>query len=193
MKIGIAVRKDETDYFVHQSYCEFLKQNDLTFDFISLTTPLDSFDGFLIPGGNDIHSKYYRQFPYACKKIDEEMDLLDQKIILEAVRTKKPLLGICRGIQSINVFLGGSLKQDILHHQQENHWIKYEGTYYLVNSFHHQSILKLAPNLKATAYSIDGEIEMIVHETLPIIGVQFHPEIAPSKLNPILLELFNGF
>lgn len=88
MKIGIAVRKDETDYFVHQSYCEFLKQNDLTFDFISLTTPLDSFDGFLIPGGNDIHSKYYRQFPYACKKIDEEMDLLDQKIILEAVRTK---------------------------------------------------------------------------------------------------------
>lgn len=68
MKIGIAVRKDETDYFVHQSYCEFLKQNDLTFDFISLTTPLDSFDGFLIPGGNDIHSKYYRQFPYACKK-----------------------------------------------------------------------------------------------------------------------------
>ena len=73
MKIGIAVRKDETDYFVHQSYCEFLKQNDLTFDFISLTTPLDSFDGFLIPGGNDIHSKYYRQFPYACKKIIEEL------------------------------------------------------------------------------------------------------------------------
>lgn len=191
MKIGIAVRTNHVDYFVHQSYCSLLRKYQFDYDFVYLTSNLSQYDGFLIPGGYDIDSKFYNEKPYACQNISEEMDLLDQKIILYAVEHKKPLLGICRGLQSINVFLGGSLKQDMKQHQHENHFICFQNRFYLVNSFHHQSILRLAKNLDAIAYSIDGEIEIVRHRFLPILGVQFHPEIIDTKLNDLVLEVFN--
>ncbi len=176
-KIGIAVRKNDTDYFVHQSYIWWLKQYHCTFDIVTLESNLTDYDGFLIPGGNDIDSSYYQEENYACQKVSKEMDQLDQKIILFAIQNKKPLLGICRGIQSINVFLGGRLKQHILNHMDENHFILFQNHYQLVNSFHHQSIKKLAPSLIVLAESVDHEIEIIRHESLPIYGVAFHPEL----------------
>ncbi|MDE7105980.1 MAG: gamma-glutamyl-gamma-aminobutyrate hydrolase family protein [Anaeroplasmataceae bacterium] len=81
MKFGIAIRKNETDYFVHQSYLYMLKKDGHTFDFITLETNLDSFDAFLLPGGYDIDPNYYHQKNYASNHIDSEMDLLDKKII----------------------------------------------------------------------------------------------------------------
>ncbi|MDE7161150.1 MAG: gamma-glutamyl-gamma-aminobutyrate hydrolase family protein, partial [Anaeroplasmataceae bacterium] len=121
MKIGIAVRRDTTDYFVHQSYIHMLKKKKHSFDFITLETDLTSFDGFLLPGGYDLDPKLYHEKNYASNHIDEEMDKLDFRIIEYAAQTKKPLLGICRGIQSINVYFGGTLKQDIRNHMDENH------------------------------------------------------------------------
>lgn len=176
-KIGIAIRKNHTDYFVHRSYLFFLKRYHVDYDFITLETNLSQFDGFLLPGGDDIDSKYYHEQNYACKNVDEEIDLLDQKIILYAIKNKKPLLGICRGIQSINVFLGGNLKQNILNHQDENHFILFQNHYYLVNSYHHQSIHQLADDLDCLALSLDGEIEIIKHHDFPIYGLAFHPEL----------------
>lgn len=177
MKIGIAVRKDATDYFVHQAYISMLKRSNLQYDFITLETDLSPFDGFLLPGGYDLDPSLYNEENYASKHIDEEMDQLDFKIIEYAVKNKKPLLGICRGIQSINVYLGGSLKQDILNHMNENHFTRYNNHYIFVNSFHHQSIARLAPSLQTLGTSLDGEVEIIQHQSLPIYGVQFHPEL----------------
>ena len=189
MKFGIAIRKNETDYFVHQSYLYMLKAYGHTYDFITLETDLSSFEAFLLPGGYDIDPIHYNQKNYASQHISMEMDLLDKKIIEYACQTKKPLLGICRGIQSINVFLGGTLKQDIRHHSNENHFIKINGKYVFVNSFHHQSIDRLAPNLEALGTSLDGEIEVIKHKTLPIYGVQFHPELFSFHLKDFFNEL----
>lgn len=189
MKFGIAVRKNETDYFVHQSYLIMLKKFSHTYDFITSNTSLEHFDAFLLPGGYDIDPKFYQQENYASKNVDEEMDQLDFKIISYAAKTKKPLLGICRGIQSINVFFKGTLKQNILHHQNENHFINWDNKTILVNSFHHQSIDKIGKDLLILAKSLDGEIEIIKHKSLPIIGVQFHPELIPFDLNFLLNEI----
>lgn len=187
MLIGIAIRKNDTDYFVHRSYTLLLEKQGFEYAFINLNTKLDQFDGFLLPGGFDIDPKYYNQRNYASYSVDEEMDLLDKKIIDYAVKNKKPLLGICRGIQSLNVFLGGTLKQDILHHSDENHFIKYNDKYLLVNSFHHQSIDKLADDLEVLAYSLDKEIEIVKHKELNIYGLQFHPELIDFDIR----EFFN--
>lgn len=187
MKIGIAIRKNDIDYFVHKTYINLIK--NYNYGFITLNSNLDEYDGFLIPGGYDIDSKYYSEIPIYCNNIDEEIDLLDKKIIEYAIKTKKPLLGICRGIQSINVFLGGSLNQNILNHNNENHFIIMNNKYYLVNSFHHQSIKQLGKDLNILAKSLDNEIEIIKYNN--IIGVQFHPEIAKTNLNNIILQIFN--
>ncbi|MDE6408400.1 MAG: gamma-glutamyl-gamma-aminobutyrate hydrolase family protein [Anaeroplasmataceae bacterium] len=189
MKFGVAIRKNETDYFVHQSYLYLLKKYGHTYDFLTLETNLNAFDAFLLPGGYDIDPLHYNQENYASHHIDYEMDMLDKKIICYAYQTKKPLLGICRGIQSINVFLGGTLKQDIAHHMNENHFIYMNNHYVLVNSFHHQSIDKLAPDLEAIGTSLDGEIEVIKHKSLPIYGVQFHPELFSFDLSFFFNEL----
>lgn len=183
MKIGIAIRKDEKNWFVHNSYITYLTKKKHTVDIITLNTPLEDFDGFLIPGGNDLDPALYHQKNIASFGIDKEIDELDKKIILYAITKQKPLLGICRGIQSINVFLGGTLKQDIYNHSNENHFIKCQNKYYLVNSYHHQSIDNLAPDLEILALSIDGEIEIIKHKKLPIYGVQFHPELFSNNYN----------
>lgn len=177
MKIGIAVRKDATDYFVHQSYIYMLKKYGYQFDFITQETDLSSFDGFLLPGGYDLDPRLYHETNYASQHIDEEMDKLDFRILKYAEKTKKPLLGICRGIQSINVYFGGTLKQDMRNHMDENHIIYFNNTYILVNSFHHQSIARLAPKLLVLGTSLDHEIEIIKHQDFPIYGVQFHPEL----------------
>lgn len=191
MKIGIAVRKNQNLFFVRQSYCHLLEEQGHQIFFIYKAYDLSFFDGFLLPGGDDIHPKHYHEEIINCQSIEEHTDTLDQEIILEAYHKKKPLLGICRGIQSINVFLGGTLKQNIDYHMKENHLICFRKHLYLVNSFHHQSIAKLAENFLVEAVSSDGEIEIIRHASLPIIGVQFHPELTPTKLSYLLLEIFN--
>ena len=91
--------------------------------------------------------------------------------------------------KDINVFLGGTLKQNILYHNDENHFIKFKNKYILVNSFHHQSIDKLAPNLLVVAKSLDDEIEIIKHKFLKIIGLQFHPELFNFNLKNLLNEI----
>lgn len=188
MKFGIAIRKNDTDYFVHKSYIIMLKKYNHTSDIVTLESDLSQYDAFLLPGGYDICPKFYNQKNYAANNIDLELDLLDKKIIEYAYKNKKPLLGICRGIQSINVFLGGTLKQNIANHSNENHFIYLDNKYILVNSFHHQSIDKLAPNFKIIAESLDNEIEIIRHNTLQIFGIQFHPELIDYDISTLFNE-----
>ncbi|MBN2618638.1 MAG: gamma-glutamyl-gamma-aminobutyrate hydrolase family protein [Spirochaetales bacterium] len=163
---------------------------------------LDRIDGLIISGGVDVSPYLYGENP--IKEVDffsVERDNFEIALIKGAIEKKIPLFGICRGVQLINVALGGSLYQDIhtqtgsiyghnpqcmpvdrLYHNIET----VEGTtlsklfknrVFLVNSFHHQAIKVLGKNVIPSAYSMDGIIEAIeVKNNKYIYGVQWHPE-----------------
>lgn len=145
-------------------------------------------DGFLITGGADINPLFFNEENLGgSKNVSDELDEVDRQVVLHAKNTKKPLLGICRGHQAINVFLGGSLFQDIgTAHDQEpryhpvktvkNRLLNFEETI-MVNTYHHQAIKDVAPDLEVIAIHEDNTIEAVVHRTLPIFSVQWHPEI----------------
>ena len=121
------------------------------------------------------------------------------KVIDYAVKTKKPLYGICRGLQMINIYFGGSLKQHIDNHCDTKHEmfllkdIANFRNVEEVNSLHHQSIKKLGEGLEVIYQTKDGEIEFVVHKTLPIFATQFHPEMhKDSEISKITLEYFNN-
>ena len=154
-------------------------------------------DGVLFSGGSDINPVRYGEKPYredCCYKDDrDEMELA---IFNSFYKLKKPMLGVCRGIQTINVALGGTLIQDIpsmvemsAHKQnlfdKPAHYVKsiqgskireLFGEEFIVNSHHHQAIKTCAPGLRVTAVTDEGVIEAVEHESLPIIATQWHPE-----------------
>jgi putative glutamine amidotransferase len=165
-----------------------------------LPANLDWVDGVLLPGGIDIEPQRYGQETHPTSEVDPEQDRLDFQLIAYAVRRQLPVLGICRGLQVLNVGLGGTLVQDLpsqrpseIGHPRQGersflaHLIRIEkgsrlhailgGDEFLVNSMHHQGIGELAPPLRATALSEDGLVEGV--ETTGdgwVVGVQFHPE-----------------
>ncbi|MDR1794647.1 MAG: gamma-glutamyl-gamma-aminobutyrate hydrolase family protein [Erysipelotrichaceae bacterium] len=157
------------------------------------------FDGLVVAGGGDVDPFYYNQENRASKGIDTDIDETDLLLIQNFAKVNKPILGICRGIQIINVAFGGTLIQDIpteypttLHHapymeegmrKLPSHTVAVEagtlahsllGSGTLVNSFHHQAIDELAPEFIVSATAEDGLIETI--ERGNILAVQWHPE-----------------
>lgn len=154
---------------------------------------VSDFDGLLLPGGGDIDPSRYNQENQACGDIDPALDEVQFEIAQAFIQAGKPVLGICRGHQLLNVCFGGSLVQDIEnagHHRRiESKDNVHEttsvagsclealyGLQFSVNSAHHQAIDDLGEVLVVIQKSDDGVIEAVVHETLPIIGVQWHPE-----------------
>lgn len=146
---------------------------------------LDVCDGFLVTGGTDILPKFFNQENNGSEEGNETMDLTDKVVVEYAVKSKKPMLGICRGHQAINVFMGGTLIQDIgKGHQSVRHNVKTIKNRLInfpeilnVNSFHHQVLDELAPGLINIATSeVEGYSEAFIHESLPIISFQWHPE-----------------
>lgn len=196
MIIGIAsrclVENQTKKIFVNEDYIKLVKKYNL----IPLIIPFNDVnesilslcDCFMIPGGNDIDAKYYhsKNHPYS-NLVDPLVDQLDFKILNYAVKNKKPVLGICRGLQVINVYFGGSLVQHIKSKEHENalnHHLKLnKDTYfknrfskpYIINSFHHQKISKLGNNLIVEG-TCKRAIELITHQSLPIIACQYHLE-----------------
>lgn len=151
------------------------------------------YDGLILCGGNDIHPKYYNEPINGSINIDNERDALEFELLKAYIDLKKPVMGICRGFQLINIFFGGSLYQNIeekaLHlgspELYPTHNVratkdsiigKTYGELLSVNSSHHQAIKTLGKNLKATAFWQDKYTEAYEHTTLPILGVQWHPE-----------------
>lgn len=152
---------------------------------ISLKNP----DGLILCGGDDISPEFYNEENTNCKKIDFFRDKYEFELLEKFIFLKKPVLAICRGIQIVNVFFGGTLYQNIENHKNNDgtdlfHQVTAKerflknlyGEDFLVNSCHHQAIKDLGKNLCVTAISPDNVIEGIVHKSLSIIGVQWHPE-----------------
>lgn len=195
MKLGIAVRSSEDMFFIKKRYLEYFKDFEIV-----LLYPYNIYcacDAYAIVGGLDANPKLYNEENISSNGIDEVNDQIDLDIIKIAVLNNKPLFGICRGIQMINIYFNGTLKQNIRYHMDTTHKIfLIEDFYFLkdveeVNSFHHQSIKKLGDGLINVYSSYDGEIECVFHKQYPIIGVQFHPEIdIESDLSTRLLLYF---
>lgn len=185
MNIGIVMRKSlikgKISYSIYNSYVDFFNEKEIVVIPIfkyNLENTLNLCDGFVIPGGDDINPLWYQQKNKTSYGVDDEMDYIDFKVIDYCHHFNKPLLGICRGIQVINVFYGGSLKQDESNHMNTNHAIKLNDNYIdyvVVNSYHHQIINQLGNDLKILGKCKDI-IEYIEHKNKPIIGVQFHIE-----------------
>lgn len=161
-------------------------------------------DGFLFSGGHDVNPNLYKEEKSnKCHNICVERDEMETILFEEIIKEDKPLLAICRGIQIINVLLGGSLYQDLqtqkgLNHVQKPPYdinfhkvdiIKDTPLYNLlnlneigVNSYHHQAIKNLAFNLKPMAVSKDGLIEGVYLEDKKFVwGLQWHPEFNYEK------------
>lgn len=177
---------------------------------------LDLVDGIILSGGSDVDPLLYGKEPSPyCGYVRADIDRYDQALILSAAERSIPVLGICRGMQMINVAFGGTLVQDICHEKQNcfqhmqdrdrmdpQHWITAEpGSFLsasferrsLVNSFHHQAVDEMADGFIITAVSDDGIIEAMEKEEGNVFGVQFHPEMMGAFGNEQCLNLFREF
>ena len=158
---------------------------------------IDRYDGLILPGGCDINPKRYGQKDEGqCLSVMDAMDELQLCILDDFVRGGKPVLGICRGHQLINVYFGGTLIQHLptaFRHFREpdsptdkQHWGRNrEGSWlesiygqtFSHNSSHHQAVEQLGKGLAADSWCPeDGVVEAMHHESLPIYSVQWHPE-----------------
>lgn len=172
----------------------------------------DLCDGFLFSGGVDVDPKCYGEtIAFDSVEVDEMRDGFEMAMFPHALASGKPVLGICRGIQIMNVCLGGTLYQHIDHHRQEQPGTTREQKLNLtkggylqqltgldeirVNSFHHQNIKDLAPGLDVEAVSDDGYVEAVRDPKHPFfVGVQFHPEIyIGQEDDDHSLKLFEAF
>lgn len=156
-------------------------------------------DGLVVTGSaNDVYPKYYGEEPINDKEYKFDEYGLVKNIVELFSNANKPILGICAGIQEINVIFGGTLHQVIPNHylrDQSQHKVKIKNNSFLyeiykedlieVNSYHKQAIKDLAPNFNATAISEDGIIEAIEKDN--IVAVQWHPEVVYD------MKIFRGF
>ncbi len=155
-------------------------------------------DGLIISGTmNDIDPAYYGEKPEPGIKYDIDEYAGDLALIRAFSSGRKPILGICGGLQSINVAFGGTLIQHVDGHflNDGSHMAEISENSFLsevygkgqieINSFHHQVIKETAPGFSVTAVSSDGVIEAIEKDN--IIGVQWHPEAAVD------MKFFNTF
>ena len=158
-------------------------------------------DKLILTGGQNVDPKYYGE-PKVIDSDDYHLqrDIFELALIKEAIKQNKPIFSVCRGTQLFNVAMGGSLYQDI-----DDHWQDTSDEYTTqrlvtepdtvlreiygeishINSFHHQSIKDLAPNLQVVAHDPkDGIIEAVEAENedgIFVMGVQFHPEMMFDK------------
>lgn len=182
-------------------------------------TVLDSVAGLVLTGGGDIDpARYGEKRHEKVHSINAARDATEAALIEEAKRRGTPVLAICRGIQMLNVALGGTLVQDIpsqcetdISHDEESartsrtHEVSVEpdsliakaiGAEHLtVNSFHHQSVKRVAEGMRVTARSPDGIIEGLesIDESWWVLAVQWHPEEMTDSPEPWDRGLFQAF
>jgi putative glutamine amidotransferase len=176
---------------------------------------MDLADGLILTGGGDVVLGE-EDGSDIIREMDRDRDFWEAALCRSALDRRKPILGICRGLQLINVFLGGDLWDDIptdypnpLTHQQRTPRNKTSHsvilnpnsklasicgkTKFMVNSGHHQAAKNIADGLVATGHSPDGLIEVLEHESHPwCLAVQWHPEALVAHDRPAK-ALFKAF
>ena len=152
----------------------------------------DQYDALILPGGADISPDLFGEEINGSRKIDRDRDVRQLAITDIFVKAKKPILGVCKGHQLLNVYFDGTVNQHIpefKRHQWEEadqahgsscvsgcFLERLYGRDFPINSAHHQALGKIAPCFTPIQYSDDGVLEAVIHTSLPIIGLQWHPE-----------------
>ena len=166
-------------------------------------------DGLLIPGSRDMHPKFYGESPHpAIKPMSPERTETEFSVLRLALERDLPVLGICGGMQFINVFYGGSIHQDIkallpdalCHEGGEVHGVTVladtlfggfvEEKEYDIKSYHHQAINKVGEGLRVSALAPDGVVEGFESADGRIMGVQWHPELERTRLSELIFTRF---
>ena len=150
--------------------------------------------GLVLCGGGDLDSRLFGQESWGSEPPDPVRDRAELELFDAFLRAGKPIFGICRGMQVINVALGGTLIQDLSaelrpFHGGAGHDLVHPvraaedgflhalyGPVFPVNSTHHQAVDALGAGLRAAAWAEGGFAEALEHLSLPIFAVQFHPE-----------------
>lgn len=181
-------------------------------------TFLARMDGMVFSGGGDIHPSFYNGHTHPLvDEVDTSRDQLEIEFFNQTVTAGKPFLGICRGLQLVNVALGGSLYEDILDQRPQSIRHQYSSDFsrnYLahqvmleansrisslipqpdiqVNSLHHQGIDQLASGLRASGFAPDGLVEAVELPGYSFgLAVQWHPEWLTD--DPDMQRLFSAF
>jgi putative glutamine amidotransferase len=193
----------------------------LTRDQVVLQAHYQRCDGLLFAGGGDVDPAIFGQAPHSkLGTVEPLRDQVELALARRAVADRKPMLGICRGVQLLNVALGGTLYQDIPaelpgtadhygsrglpHGADTAHPIAIEPDSWLaerlgadalaVNSYHHQSLKQVAPGLRVTGRAPDGVIEAVEGTGDGfILGLQCHPEEMWDSAEPRWARVFAGF
>ncbi|MCR5357995.1 MAG: gamma-glutamyl-gamma-aminobutyrate hydrolase family protein [Lachnospiraceae bacterium] len=175
----------------------------LTNDKEEISQLLDTVQGILLTGGHDVDPSLYEETPIPeCGAISRERDSMESELLKQALERDMPILGICRGIQFLNAYLGGTLYQDLTtqrpsdteHHQSPPYDVPVHSVMVMedsslfrilnvrslyVNSYHHQAIKQKADSLKTMAVSEDGIIEGVEMEGKRFVwALQWHPEFS---------------
>jgi putative glutamine amidotransferase len=219
MKIGLTF--SETRY---ENYPKWIKGDNEDIEIVELHwekhdleevwDAVEDCDGIVLSGGVDIHPSFYENtrlnFPNGDGKFNEARDEFEMHVFETAMNFGHPVLAICRGLQLVNVALGGSLIQDLeeagkknhrrINDVDDEHTIAIENHSLLkeiigsntgtINGAHHQAIDKLSDELIATAFSPDGVIESVEFKNKQdepwMLAVQWHPERMKDKdVNPL--------
>lgn len=222
--IGIAATPTENRHTAHGDYVTAVTRAGgipmiipATTDSDLLASVLDRVDGVLLAGGVDVDPGFYGEEHHPMLgEVNALRDTFEIELIHQAVARHKPVFGVCRGLQMLNVALGGTLWQDIPSQVPEAgahrvtgdsstiiaHTVSLDpgsvsarvlgATEFEVNSRHHQSVHEVAPTLKVSGHSPDGIVEMIEgYPDRPILGVQWHPEnFVAANGNPLMLRFF---
>lgn len=155
--------------------------------------PDSTCDALVLCGGGDLDPTLFGQENRGSHPPDPQRDRAEFALAQAYLAWEKPVLGICRGMQVLNVVLGGTLIQDLqplwraVHQGEEDvyHPIRCRsgsllesllGPCPVVNSAHHQAVDRLGRDLTASAWAPEGFVEGFEHSCLPVLGVQFHPE-----------------
>ena len=182
----------------------------------------EQLDGVFLPGGVDMDPDNYGETPSAwCGRLDKPRDQVEMALARWALADHKPILGVCRGIQVMNVAAGGTLYQDVQAQRDgaiKHDYYPYTGKYtrdqlihdvqiepdsrlgrllgepnFMVNSMHHQGIRTLAPGFIPSGHAPDGLIESIESPNGQFaVGVQWHPEEFVTR-DPATRRLFMAF
>lgn len=217
--IGITTDLEDKSNFIESAYSKAVEfyggapvliptvaeasSSDFLFSIISAV------NGLLIPGSRDMDPKFYGESPHpAINPMSHERTETEFSVLSLALEKDMPVLGICGGMQFINVFRGGSIHQDIkallpdalCHEGGEVHNVTVlpdtvfcgftEEREFEIKSYHHQAINRVGEDLKVNALAPDGIVEGFESADGRVMGFQWHPELERTRLSELIFTRF---